>query len=130
MTDSLLLDTSLVIWILTGSNQVSSRAKRAIFTASASLTVSIVSVWEIVLKYQAGKLQLSEDMGEAIDQILYRSPWDILPVRAGHLTQVLSLPSIHKDPFDRILIAQALQEGMCIVTPDEKIAKYDVRTLW
>jgi PIN domain nuclease of toxin-antitoxin system len=98
--------------------------------SAASLAVSVVSVWEIVLKHQAGKLRLRAGLEEVLDQVLYRSPWTILPMAPACLLSLAALPMIHRDPFDRLLIAQAQQEGMVIVTADEQIGKYDVRTLW
>ena len=66
----------------------------------------------------------------AISAILHRSPWDILPLAAEHLSALVELPTLHKDPFDRLLIAQAKHEGMTIVTADEQTSKYEVRTIW
>ena len=97
---------------------------------TVALWVSVVSVWEIVLKHQGGKLRLHGTLEEVVGQILYRSPWSILPVRAEHLPALAALPVLHKDPFDRLLIAQARHEGMAILTGDEHIKKYDVRTVW
>jgi PIN domain nuclease of toxin-antitoxin system len=98
--------------------------------STAALSVSVVSVWEIVLKHHAGKLRLHAALEEVVDQILYRSPWSVLPVRPEHLPALAALPPRHKDPFDRLLIAQARHEGMAILTADEEIRKYDIRTIW
>jgi PIN domain nuclease of toxin-antitoxin system len=96
----------------------------------ASLAVSVVSVWEIVLKHQAGKLRLQVNLDEVIDQIVYHSPWTILPMAPDCMTALAALPMLHSDPFDRLLIAQARHAGMVFLTPDERIRKYDVRTIW
>ena len=130
MSGSLLLDTNVLIWTISSSDRVSARARRAMSSARASLAVSVVSVWEIVLKHQAGKLRLQAGLEEVVDQILYRSPWTILPMAPDCLPALTALPMIHRDPFDRLLIAQARQEGMAMVTADEQIKKYDVRTIW
>jgi len=95
-----------------------------------ALFVSVVSVWEIVLKHQAGKLLFEIGLQESVNQILYRSPWTILPIRAEHLPVLALLPMLHKDPFDRLLIAQAQHAGMPILTVDENIKKYGIRTIW
>jgi PIN domain nuclease of toxin-antitoxin system len=126
----LLLDTDILIWALSASDKISSRARRAMSRPAASLTVSIISVWEIILKQQTGKLRLRSSLSEALDQILYHSPWDILPVAAEHLSALAALPAVHKDPFDRLLVAQAQHEDMTIVTADEQISEYEVRTIW
>jgi len=89
-----------------------------------------VSVWEIILKCQAGKLRLDAGLDEVVDQILYHSPWTILPMSPEYLPSLAALPMLHRDPFDRLLIAQARHEAMAIVTADKHIKKYDVRTIW
>jgi PIN domain nuclease of toxin-antitoxin system len=126
----LLLDTNVLIWALSSSNKISRRAARAMSRPAVSLTVSVVSVWEIVLKHHAGKLRLPAGLDRVVDQILYASPWTILPVAPEHLPALAALPAIHPDPFDRLLIAQARHEGMAILTADEQFKKYDVRTIW
>jgi PIN domain nuclease of toxin-antitoxin system len=130
VNERLLLDTNVLIWTLSSSNKISRRAKRAMSRPVASLTVSLVSVWEIVLKHQAGKLRLPAGLHQVVDQILYGSPWTILPVAPEHLPALAVLPAIHRDPFDRLLIAQARHEGMAILTADEQFKEYDVGTIW
>ncbi|MBZ5618828.1 MAG: hypothetical protein LAQ69_08920 [Acidobacteriia bacterium] len=72
----------------------------------------------------------STGLEEVVEQILYRSPWVILPVLPQHLSALASLPILHKDPFVRLLIARARHEGMAILTADSQIGKYDVPTIW
>jgi PIN domain nuclease of toxin-antitoxin system len=131
LSESLLLDTHVVIWTISSSDKISERAKRAMSRSAVALFVSVVSVWEIVLKHQAGKLLLETDLEEVVDQILYRSPWAILPMSPEHLPVLASLPMLHKDPFDRLLIAQATHARMSMLTADQDIKKYSgIRTLW
>ena len=130
MNDRLLLDTQVLIWIISSDDRISRNAKRAMSRKAVSLTVSIVSVWEAILKHQVGKLRLRSTLSEMLDEILYQSPWAILPVVSEHLPVLAALPTLHKDPFDRMLVAQAQHEGMTIVTSDEQIARYEVRTIW
>ena len=130
MSEALLLDTNVLIWTLLGSDRVSAPAHRAMFRSTAVLSVSAVSVWEIVLKHQTGKLRLEAPLDEVVDQIFYRSPWTMLPLRPEHLLALARLPMLHRDPFDRLLIAQARHERMAILTADENMAKYDVRIVW
>lgn len=130
MSDRLLLDTNVVIWLLSESEKVSPRAKRALMKPSASLWVSVVSVWEIVMKHQAGKLRLGAAIEAVVDQVMHRSPWTILRLEPAHLPGVAKLPLIHKDPFDRMLIAQALHEQLTIVTSDDTIPNYEVSAIW
>jgi len=98
--------------------------------SAASLFVSVVSVWEIVLKHQAGKLVLQTGLHEIVEQILYHSPWVILPVSAEHLPVLAMLPTLHNDPFDSLLIAQGKHTGMTIVTADKTMKRYSIRTIW
>ena len=130
MSGRLLADTSVIIWTLEASPRFSARAKRQLFDPATTLIVSVVSVWEIILKHQSGKLLLKTSLGSALDQIIHDSPWTLLPVMPEHLPVLAALPLLHKDPFDRILIAQAQYEGLTILTPDDKIRNYDVATLW
>jgi PIN domain nuclease of toxin-antitoxin system len=130
VSERLLADTSVVIWTLEASPRVSPRAKRALFDPATTLIVSVVSVWEIVLKHQAGKLLLQPGLSGALDQIIHDSPWTLLPVAPEHLPVLAALPLLHKDPFDRLLVAQAQYEGLTIITPDQHIRNYDVATLW
>ncbi|HUJ50155.1 MAG TPA: type II toxin-antitoxin system VapC family toxin, partial [Bryobacteraceae bacterium] len=95
MNDSLLLDTSVVIWILEGSSRVSRRAVGALFDPSKTLIVSVVSVWEIILKHQAHKLELSTRLSAAVDLIMHESPWSMLPLTAEALRILTELPLLH-----------------------------------
>ena len=96
----------------------------------SSLLVSVISIWEIVLKYQVHKLHLQSGLDQTLDQILNHSPWDILSMKTEHLRSLANVPVLHLDPFDRMLIAQARYENLTIVTADEQIREYDVPTLW
>jgi PIN domain nuclease of toxin-antitoxin system len=92
--------------------------------------VSVARAWEIVLKQRTRKLEFRVPLEEILDQILYRSPWTMLPISSQHLPVLAALPIIHRDPFDRILIAQAQFEALTFVTPDTQIRKFKVPTLW
>ena len=128
MSESLLLATNVIIWTVSASNKISKRATMS--RSTAVLSVSLVSAWEIVLEHQAGKLRLKTATEEVVNQILYHSPWSILPMSSEHLAAVATLPMLHKDPFDRLLVAQARHEGLTILTADEQIQAYDVQTIW
>ena len=130
MSQRLLLDTHVLLWSLSAADRISSRARRAMERPGTKLAASVVSVWEIVMKHQARKLNLRTGLTEFISQILYRSPWAIVPVFAEHLLALAGVPQIHPDPFDRLFIAQALHEKMTIVTADEQFEKYGIRTIW
>jgi len=125
-----LLDTSVVLWIVSSGDKIPARVRRALSSPDAELYVSVASAWEVVLKHQAGKLVLGVGLEEILDQILYRSPWTMLPIASQHLPLLAALPIVHKDPFDRIMIAQAQFEGLTLITPDKQIRRYKVPTLW
>jgi PIN domain nuclease of toxin-antitoxin system len=131
VSGGLLIDTNVLIWTLSGNTKtVSTIAKRRLQDPNSALIVSIVSVWEIVLKHQAGKLDLDDGIEQVLNDVLYHLPWRILPVMAAHVHALVRLPMIHKDPFDRLLVAQARHEGLTIVTSDEQIRQYEVPILW
>jgi PIN domain nuclease of toxin-antitoxin system len=89
-----------------------------------------VSAWEIVLKFQAGKLSFDVPIEQVLSGILSGAPWPVLPILPAHITELLELPLLHRDPFDRLLIAQARAEGMILATSDSRIHQYKVATLW
>jgi PIN domain nuclease of toxin-antitoxin system len=125
-----LVDTNVVIWTLQGSSRVSASARNKLADSKVSLLISTVSVWEIILKAQAGKLHFNAALESVIDQIVHRFSWTLLPLLPSHLADLVALPLLHKDPFDRMLIAQSQSEQLTIITPDQHIRKYDVQTLW
>lgn len=122
-----LLDTSTLMWALGSPERLSPRARRLV-DAGANI-VSVASYWEVVVKTQKGLLSIVDLptwWRRATELVAAR----ILPIRASHVTALAALPTPHKDPFDRILIAQALAEGLDFVTNDEPIRSYPVRTVW
>ena len=94
------------------------------------LYLSAASSWEIAIKYRLGKLPLPESPAQFILSRLSRDGIISLPIEHGHTVLVADLPDFHNDPFDRLLIAQALSEGMTLVSADKCMAKYDVPILW
>lgn len=120
----LLLDTHVVIWWLTDSAELAPDVKELLDTEPA-VYVSAVSPWEIALKQAVGKLHGPEDLAERVRD----SQFNPLPVTAGHGVRAGRLPAHHRDPFDRVLVAQAQIEGMTLVTRDQYIPRYDVRVM-
>jgi PIN domain nuclease of toxin-antitoxin system len=117
----LLLDTHVVLWQLSGTRPLGGRAREAIATA-AELAFSVVSFAEIGVKAAVGKLVVPDDLHARVVGTGVR----LLGLSADHGLAVASLPLHHRDPFDRLLIAQARQDGFTLVTADTRIAKYDV----
>ena len=121
----LLLDTHVALWWLAGSARLTARARAAIEEAGAHAVVSAASVWEAAIKRAAGKLQ-SSDLSDAAAA----AGLTFLGIDEHHAKLAGSLPPIHRDPFDRMLVAQAMTGGLPIVTANRNIAKYDVRVIW
>ncbi len=123
----LLLDTNVVIWLLLGDRQrVSTTAVAGLEDEHNAVAVSAVSVWEIAIKRSLGKLTIPDRWAAE----LRRLHFDPVPVTSLHAEAVESLPWHHRDPFDRLLVAQARTERMTIVTPDPRLAAYQVSLLW
>ena len=122
---NLLLDTSVFIWWVTADERLGARARSAVADPASSVFVSAVSAWEIAIKRTMGKLEVEGD----VDSLIEREEFDELPIRVVHTLEAESLPLHHRDPFDRMLIAQTRHEGMVLVTADRAIERYDVQLL-
>jgi PIN domain nuclease of toxin-antitoxin system len=120
----LLLDTHVVLWWLSDSPELSGEVKEMLDTEPA-VYVSAVSPWEVAIKQSVGKLSGPDDLAERVRD----SQFNGLPITAGHGVRAGRLPTHHRDPFDRILVAQAQIEGMTLVTRDKWIQLYDVPVL-
>jgi PIN domain nuclease of toxin-antitoxin system len=124
-----ILDTHAFLWALAGDERMS-RLARHTFTGPASLLLSIASIWEILIKVQSGKLNLPRPAGRYVIRKLAENGIETLPISLDHLLALERLPMHHRDPFDRILIAQSLEDNLPIVTSDPLFARYDVPLIW
>jgi PIN domain nuclease of toxin-antitoxin system len=124
-----LLDTHAFVWWLDDDPKLGKKARAALSSPSASVLVSAVSIWEMAIKLSLGKLRMRKSDAAALHELPTRCGFTDLPIHARHASAVLDLPRHHPDPFDRMLIAQALAERSVLVTSDESIEHYDVRTL-
>jgi PIN domain nuclease of toxin-antitoxin system len=124
-----LLDTHTAIWFFNGNDTLSKTANRIICDFSNPIFLSIVSAWEIAIKASMGKLNFDGKAAGFIN-IAENTGITILPIKTTHLTTLESLPWIHRDPFDRLLVASAISEQMTIISADRNIAKYDVPIIW
>ena len=122
-----LLDTSTLLWALGSPERLSPRARRLV--DAGENIVSVASYWEVVIKTQKGLLTIA-DLATWWRRATDLTAARMLPIRASHVTALAVLPMLHRDPFDRILIAQAVAEGLNFVTNDESIAAYSVKTSW
>ena len=125
----LLLDTHVFIWWDIDPAKISPAAMAALRDPGNSVFLSVVSVWEMVIKVELGKLILHHPLSEIIAS-QQENGIEVLPVELRHSLAVARLPSIHKDPFDRLLIAQSNVESMEFVSADRLITGYPVQILW
>ena len=125
-----LIDTSVFIWLIAGeTRRLTIKAKRIVTNADADLFVSVASIWEIALKVRAGKLKLPLG-NNYLNHHLRELDASLLPIKQEHIIEVLSLPRIHFDPFDALIVAQASVEQMNLVTSDDQMRKYPVKIVW
>ena len=126
----LLLDTHALLWFLADDPALTLKAKALIENPENEKLVSLATCWEIAIKAGLGKLRLGEPAGELLQRELPRNNFDLLPITLGHATAVQSLPHHHRDPFDRLLIAQAQADGLSVVGADEAFDAYGVVRIW
>jgi len=126
----LLADSAAFLWMVSEPSRLSEPAQRLITDAANDPYLSAVSVWEIAAKYQAGRLELSEDPAQLIPRAPEAHGVLPLPFDEESALTLARLHTLHRDPFDRMLICQAETNSMAIITPDEAIHRYPVRALW
>ena len=124
-----LIDTHTALWYFKGDEKLSKTAYEIIYNSSNPIFLSIASAWELTIKIGLGKLKFT---GKSADFFRLAEDDDItiLPIKPSHLTALETLPMIHRDPFDRLLIATALAEEMTLITVDENIQQYEVSQIW
>ena len=124
-----LLDTHTALWALENKIKLPETVKAIIDDVSLPLCVSIISAWEIAIKVSIGKLNFAGGSAFFIEK-MRQNGIEMLDIKSSHVENVETLPFIHRDPFDRLLVATALADGMTILTSDENIRKYGVRWVW
>ncbi len=127
---NLLLDSHAFLWFCQGDASLSAPAKNLIEDAANRKWLSIASCWEIVIKTALGKLKLGESAATYLPTALSKTGFELLPLTVAHVTGVESLPMHHKDPFDRLLIAQAMTEQLELVSADTQFDRYQVTRHW
>jgi PIN domain nuclease of toxin-antitoxin system len=125
-----LLDTHGFVWMNDDDPRLSTRARDLMRDTDVRLDLSLASVWELAIKSGLGRLRLPLPVHEYVPARIRAQSLTLLEIRMDHVLRVASLPPIHNDPFDRLLIAQAMVEGVPILTADPQIARYDVETIW
>ena len=126
----LLLDTCTFLWIVTGASELSEVARKLFVDPANEVYLSAVSAWEISLKYSLRTLPLPESPSRFVPASRAAHRIAPLPLDEAAALAVDRLPGLHRDPFDRMLICQAIAGGLTILTPDREIAQYPVQTSW
>ena len=126
----ILLDTHTFLWWITDDQRLSSHSIELISDGNNELLFSAASGWEIAIKAGLGRLNISEPLDRFVSEQLSRNHIAVLPVQLSHALHVFTLPQAHRDPFDRLLVAQAQVEGLSLLSSDKKLSDYDVDVLW
>ena len=126
----LLLDTHALLWAVGAPDRLSAPVRAALLADDNEVSLSIASLWEVAIKVSLRRLDLSPDWRALIDNGRARMGARWLAVEANHCAQVAQLPWHHRDPFDRMLIAQAMCEDLILISKDRALADYSVRVLW
>ena len=126
----LLVDTHALIWMSSQPQRLSPRARALLEDEDNAVSASIASFWEMAIKISLGKLDLGMDWMGELQGFMRENAVSSLPLRPEHCIALTSLPFLHRDPFDRMLIVQALSEKLNLVTKDENIAGYEVAVVW
>jgi PIN domain nuclease of toxin-antitoxin system len=125
-----LVDTHCFLWWLTDDSRLSAPARSAMQRTDAQVFLSVASLWEIMIKVSIGKLVFPQDARRYLSRHLTKTGIQLLPIQASHTFELASMQQIHRDPFDRMLVAQSLVEAIPIITKDEVIRRYPVKTIW
>jgi len=126
----ILLDTHTFLWFIAGDPQLDAYVRQLIEEANNERYLSVASVWEITIKSSLGRLTVPTPPTTLIREHVWANAIDLLAITPDHFDTLHTLPYHHKDPFDRLLIAQAMQEGMLLATKDQAFNAYDVQVTW
>jgi PIN domain nuclease of toxin-antitoxin system len=126
----LLLDTHALIWWVSSSEQLPKKVLDLLEDADNRLFLSVASIWEMQIKCQNGKLELGKPLAQLVSNQQVSNGLKILLVEPSHVYALKDLPDVHRDPFDRIMIAQAIVEDLGFVSADHVLSGYPVRQIW
>jgi PIN domain nuclease of toxin-antitoxin system len=126
----ILLDTHAFLWIIGDDPRLSSAARDIFLRPENEVALSVASVWEILVKTASGKFQLPQPAGPFLRAELRKNSVTVLPILLQHVLRVEQLPLHHRNPFDRIIVAQAIEEKIPLVSADAKFSAYPVELLW
>ncbi|MBI3957720.1 MAG: type II toxin-antitoxin system VapC family toxin [Chloroflexi bacterium] len=126
----LLLDTHAFLWFISGDSQLSSYARQLIEDSDNQRYLSVTSIWEITIKSSLGRLEVPTPPSKLIREYVWANAIELLTITSEHLDVVHTLPYHHKDPFDRLMIAQAIHEDMVLISRDVTLNAYSIRIEW
>lgn len=127
---NLLLDSHVFLWLMNEPERVPSKVLAMCESAENTLHLSVASVWELQIKCSLGKLTMEQSLKAILVEQQHSNSLEILPIKLNHLWRLADLPRVHNDPFDRLLIAQAIVEDMQLVSADRLFSSYPVNLYW
>ena len=125
---NVILDTYILLWFLSGDKKLSQKQKSIITDVQNTKFVSIATIWEVALKANNGKLDLDVSLKKFVESV-YENNFQIIDIQISHIYHLSKLPFHHNDPFDRIIIAQAMIKNYSLITNDTQIKKYKVKVI-
>lgn len=125
-----LLDTHVLIWWWQNPKQLSEAVRQTIENPHNQIFVSAINLWEMSIKYHKGKLPIAKLIIDDFENLAMSNSFDVLSITTAHARLAGELPQIHADPFDRMLVAQAISEGLTLISKDDKIHQFDAKILW
>lgn len=125
-----LLDTHAFLWFIADDPRLGKRAAKTMERTGQTLLLSVASLWEMAIKQQLGKLRLTDSFEDFVRTYVTETDIEVLPIEIPHLTRYSTLPLHHRDPFDRLIIAQAVQLRCPVISGDGSFSAYDVDVIW
>ena len=125
-----LLDTHTFVWMDSHPDKLPDTVSQIIGDMNTTIYLSLVSVWEMQIKYQIGKLDFQKSLSQIMIEQIHQNKLSLLHIRLNHIFGLSRLPLHHRDPFDRLLIAQSRTEKMPLLSRDSAFSAYDVQTIW
>jgi PIN domain nuclease of toxin-antitoxin system len=125
-----LLDTHAFLWAIGEDERLSLKAREIFIAGRNELLLSVASVWEILLKVQVGKIRFEEPAVGYLKRQIFKNNIHLLPILIDHVAHLESLPLHHRDPFDRILVAQSMEENLSLLSADPLMKRYSVPVIW
>ncbi|AMW29519.1 type II toxin-antitoxin system VapC family toxin [Arthrospira platensis] len=126
----LLLDTHTILWFFMGNSRLSDKVRDLVEDGHNHKLISVATVWEMSIKQSQNKLTLEKTASDYIEEKIRLDDFELLPIQLNHLRILSSLPFYHKDPFDRLLIAQSMQENIPILSKDMAFNAYPIQRIW